>query len=264
MDGKEERENMFEVKTSEIQNYYDIFLGFRRFKNYIEYALHDTEVKIFVNQLDKPTVAILYSKPAYFVWGDVFEKSALEALEVFTSGAWIIPASNDWNRLLEKRFNEIETHKRLLFDSSLLIPSDIKRLKTQIPDNLKIERIGAKHLEKGLIVDDVTGRFFRNTSFLEKGFGFALVDERDNVLGFALTNYPFYSNEVELYFRVGYEDYPKYRRQGLGTCLCAYFIEYCLKCGYKPIWDAANEISSHIARKFGYVEEEQWNMYHIL
>ncbi len=115
-----------------------------------------------------------------------------------------------------------------------------------------------------MIYDDVISRFFTVSDFMTNGFGFALVDERERCRGFALTNYPIVGNEVELYFRVGYDFDAQDRLHGYGTTLCTYFIEEALKRGYVPIWDSANEVSAHIARKLGYVEAKRWLMYHIL
>ncbi|MBN2604543.1 MAG: GNAT family N-acetyltransferase, partial [Bacilli bacterium] len=131
------------------------------------------------------------------------------------------------------------------------------------PKGLSIVPIEERHLEKGIIHDDVISRFFQKSDFLKEGFGFVLLDDRDIAQGFALTNYPITSNEVELYFRVGYDSFEKYRNQGIGTLLCTYFIEEALKRGFVPIWDSAHETSAHIARKLGYVDSHKWKMHHI-
>jgi len=117
-----------------------------------------------------------------------------------------------------------------------------------------------------MIRDQITSKFFLNVDFLQHGFGFALVNEQGVIHGYALTNYPIecHSHEIEVSYRVGYDDYPFYRHKGIGTTLVCQFIIEALNRGYLPLWDAANEISSHIARKLGYLDYYQWNMHHII
>ncbi|MDD3171525.1 MAG: GNAT family N-acetyltransferase, partial [Bacilli bacterium] len=173
--------------------------------------------------------------------------------------------SLEWKSYFENYYEDnVKIHQRVLFDSSLLTLEKTREYKTNLPEELRIVKIEKEHVASGLIFQDVTSRFFTASDFIEHGFGFALVDKNNICQGFALTNYPVIGKEVELYFRIGYEDYPKYRQKGLGTLLCSYFIEYCLLNGYTPVWDAANDISSHIAHKFGYIPEEKWYMYHVI
>ncbi len=158
----------------------------------------------------------------------------------------------------------MDVHKRVLFSSEALNVSKIKEMKGELPANLKIVKIEEKHLKEGLIYDDVVSRFFTVSRFKENGFGFALTDEFETVQGFCLTNYPFKGQEIELYFRIEYDHFQDFRHKGFGIQLCSYLIEFCLEHDFDPVWDSANDTSSHIAKKLGYTEREVWYAFHVL
>jgi hypothetical protein len=140
----------------------------------------------------------------------------------------------------------------------------LETLKKELPSNLSIVKINESHLKEGIIYDDVISRFFRKRTFLKNGFGYALVDELNIPRGFCLTNFPKNDCDVELYFRVGYDNDERYRHYGYGIQLCIYFIIYCINNGYHPIWDSANQISQHIANKLGFIEQDKWYMYKLI
>jgi GNAT superfamily N-acetyltransferase len=152
-----------------------------------------------------------------------------------------------------------------LFDASALSVPLIQSLRTPIPDELKIEPIGPNHLKDGIMQREILDRFFQKRPFLEHGFGVVLTDAANAVHGFAMTNYPLDgSSEIEVMFRVGTNQDTRYRGRGIATTLASYFLEEAILRGYSPQWDAANDISAHIARKFGYTERLRWHMHHLI
>ena len=247
------------------KEYYTKFLEFKYFKNYIKFVISDLDCSIYVDEEENPNCVILYAQPAYFIYGNPKETDLDSVFSCIKSDSWIIPDSPAWTEYFKMYYKDkVQIYPRILFDASQLSLEQIKKIKNPLPGELKIVRITDEHVQKGIIYDDVVSRFFTVRDFESNGFGFALVDERGVAQGFALTNYPALDKDIELYFRVGYEDFPKHRNQGLGTNLCAHFIEYCLENGYNPQWDAATDISAHVAKKFGYIEKEKWEMYHVL
>ncbi len=251
--------------TQNKEEIHERFLGFPYFDNYLKWAIRDHSPDVYADNEVNPSVVLLESPPAIFIAGNPDDCDIQKVLDNLTSGHWVIPENMKWKNHLEKHFEgHIESHQRILFDSSNLTLEHVLKCRNELPENLRIVPIESKYLQSGIIHDDVTSRFFTVSPFMENGFGFALVDESDIPQGFALTNYPVIGKEIELYFRVGYVHQQEYRKKGIGTTLCTYLIEYCLNNGYTPTWDSAHEVSAHIARKLGYKDKTKWYMYHIL
>lgn len=250
--------------TQNLEKYYQLFESFEPFNNFLKYATKYQKPQIFVDDEGSESNVVLYSEPAYFILGDPYQK--MEGL--FSSikpNSWIIPSSDAWKEPIESYFQkQVETHERTQFHSNSLNINHVLQLRKKLPLGISIVPIEEKHLQSGMIYDDVISRFFTKADFLELGFGYALIDEDGDCEGFALTNYPIVGQKIELYFRVGYDSDTKYRSKGYGTTLCTYFIEEALRRGYDPVWDSANKTSAHIASKLGYVVQRSWHMFHVL
>ena len=52
--------------------------------------------------------------------------------------------------------------------------------------------------------------------------------------------------------------HPDYLRRGYATAVGATLILECLERGIEPSWNAANQISAHLAEKLGYVDPETY------
>jgi hypothetical protein len=255
---------MIEIKNN-LDEYINLFKSYGVFQNFINYAIRDLSPQIYVEKEENPQCIIFYSSPAFFILGEPSEQYNKNVFSLFMKDSWIIASSNAWKQAIEDHFkDDVTTHPRIQFSSSSLNLDHIMYQRRNIPTGLSIVPIEKKHITKGMIFDDVISRFFTQSDFISNGFGFALVDDQSVCHGFSITNYPIVGHEIELYFRVGYESYQQHRFQGLGTTLCTYFIEESFKRGFIPIWDSANEISTHIAKKLGYKEEKEWFMYHHL
>ncbi len=255
---------MIEIRD-DIALYYSRFDSFPVFETYLRYAIRDVSPRIFVDRLPDPRCVVLSSLPAFFILGEPENEFSQDVMTLFHHDSWIIAKSPAWGNWILNHFQAgVVVHDRIRFASDAL---DLEHLRSQrhpLPDPLRIVPIDSSHIGEGMIYEDVISRFFTKSDFLTEGFGFALVDHRGVVQGFALTNYPIIGKEVELYVRVGYESIPKYRAQGFGTTLCSAFIEEALSRGYHPVWDSANPTSAHIALKLGYTKAMEWQMFHIL
>ena len=101
--------------------------------------------------------------------------------------------------------------------------------------------------------------FYQSTeAFLEQGVGFC-IRHSEKTVSMASSSTPF-TSEFEV--QVDTLDQPEYRRKGFATTVCAALIEYCLKNGIIPHWDAANEVSLKLALKLGYVEPDRYVAYY--
>ncbi len=250
---------MFKTQTNN-EKYQHYFKDYPVFQLFVEHAFKYMEIVIFVDKEENPSTIIIEAKPAYILYG----KPTTDLTNILHPGAWIISPSDQWDEVLKSVFqNNLETYQRILCDESKLSTTHLLEFDKELPEELRIEPITKEHIQAGMIKDDVINRFFPNVDFLTTGFGLALVNNENIVHGFALTNYPIQSDEIEVYYRVGYESFTKYRNQGIGTLIASKFIIESLHRGYKPIWDAATPLSYHIANKLGYQDKLHWQMHHL-
>jgi hypothetical protein len=258
--------NLIEVNKDKLENYKYLFEGFGHFENLLRFILSYTEPIIMVDSLNNPSYALLKHDPAIFLMGNPNEIDIRTIFAEFQKNSWIIPCSTEWDKYIMSHFaGKYEMHNRVCFDSSSLNLRHIRSLKTDLPKGMNIVPISAAHIEdkNGMIYQDLIRKFFNNHDFLKTGKGFALMDGELTV-GYAASDNPIIGNNLELMFRVGYDNYTKYRNKGFGILLCVHFIEYCLENNLIPSWDAHNDISAHIATKLGYRKKKTWSMFKIL
>ncbi len=243
-----------------INTYQHYFKDYPVFDLFVKHSFTHGNPKLFVDQEEDPQTIVLYEKPAYMLFG----KPTKDIEVIIEPSSWFISPNQSWDALLEELYKEhIDGYPRVLLDEQTIDVNQLKAYQKTLPPELKIVPIEEKHLREGMIKEDVLDRFFQGNDFMKTGFGFALVNEKEVIHGFALTNYPILSKDIEVYYRVGYDNFQTYRHQGIGTTLAAMFVEEATKRGYHPIWDAATPLSLHIAKKLGYTEKYHWKMYHL-
>lgn len=235
------------------------------FKLFIKYAILEDNYDLYVDHLPNPELIIMHVPPAFIFYGKPKDSEKESIQSIVQKGAWIISPNQRWDEYLLKTFNQcIRSFERTSFDESFLDLSHLKSLGKPLPDGLKIVEIDEKYVNQWMIKSQITDKFFVSKPFLKYGFGLCLIDQNDVVQGFALTNYPLDGgDEIEVSYRIGYDDFQDYRRKGIGTTLVTMFLAMAINKGYKPIWDAATDVSAHIAKKIGYIEKRKWFMYHI-
>jgi len=236
------------------------------FQLYISYAFKYRNYDLYVDDLIHPKTLIMYVDPAFILYGQTNHLLADSIKNIITKGSWIISPDESWDSYLTDLYKDhIQSFPRLLCDGKELNIEHLKSLQKPLPEELSIVPIEQKHLTEGMIKDQILDKFFQNIDFMSHGYGLALVNHQGVIHGYALTNYPIDNEkEIEVSYRVGYDDYQVYRNRGIGTTLVSRFLEETLHKGYIPIWDAANQISQHIAHKLGYEDHYHWFMHHII
>lgn len=99
---------------------------------------------------------------------------------------------------------------------------------------------------------------FENAAdYLNKGFGFGIMDSGQLVSGISTMTVYDGGAEIQIATR---EDY---RRRGLALPCAARFILEAKARGIRPCWDAENKISRHIALKLGYEYNGEYSTVHM-
>jgi GNAT superfamily N-acetyltransferase len=251
------------VKYPEAQNYRYLFSDYPYFETFIDYVFEHTQPEIHVNSLENPQAAYFYWRPIYLFTGDPAKVDHQAVYAEMADYSWIVAENDAWSQTLKTFFGDkLITHIRTLFDSSKLNLDHVQSQMRPVPDGLRVTAIGPDQTqqESGLFYKDILRRFFVDTDFLETGYGFCVMDG-DKLAGFAAANFPIREKVLEIYVRV--LDEPQYRQKGLGITLSAKLIEYCLKNGITPVWDSANDISAHMAKKLGFVPSREWEMHQV-
>ena len=107
---------------------------------------------------------------------------------------------------------------------------------------------------KGEISEDHMGNFASLDEFIEKGFGFVILDG-EQIVSVAST---FVVCDAGIEIQINTRK--KYEGRGLGTVVGAALIAESLSRGLDPSWDAASPRSAGLAKKFGYTEQGEYQM----
>ena len=105
---------------------------------------------------------------------------------------------------------------------------------------------------------DFVSQFRDAEDYLKRGIGVAAL--RGGRLVGGASSYTVYRGGIE----VQIETHIDHRRQGIAAACGAQLILNCMDRGLYPSWDAANEVSAHLARKLGYRDAGSyacWELY---
>jgi len=235
-----------------------------QFHLYVLSVIDDSETTILLDNEENPEVIALFHHPAVLLYGNGLHPFHDVILRQIENHTYIVCEDYSWELFLKERYqNQLTHYPRMLFESSLLSVQHLLSMKKELPDGFQILPLTQASLESDtMIIDDLIDRFYSGSPFLKNGFGFGLY-YHSTMIGFIAPNYPIVSNEVEVYVRVDYNSDPSHRHQGFGHQLAICFLVECLKRKLTPIWDSANEISSKLAKKLGFIPMRDWNMYYL-
>jgi hypothetical protein len=140
---------------------------------------------------------------------------------------------------------------------------DVDHLKLLRDRNLEELSLKKLHLgmveklisEKSELSEDHFMNFNSAEAFIDKGFGFAIL-EGERVVSLAST-FVVCDGGIEIQINTR----KKYEGRGLGTVVAAALIVESLARGLDPSWDAATERSAGLARKLGYTEQGEYPMF---
>ncbi len=251
------------IPDAEVKNFYPWFKDFPYFKNYINYAFNFLQPELFTDGKKQPETMAFYTKPAWFLAGNPELVDTDTFLNNMKNNSWILSANPEWETVLKNFFGtSLIEHPRQAFDSTHLSLPKMQELKKLLSDDLVIKRVGTEEvlISENMLSRDIVNEYFKGQDYLAQGVGFCIMDG-DKMVAFASANYPLNSQILEIYVRV--EDSDKYRKKGLGTAVSAALIEYCLQNNLDPHWDAANETSTKLALKLGYLKTRSWSMYQL-
>lgn len=238
------------------ENPLPLFSSIRFSRVHLDYALRQRIGTIWVDNAEHPKTMLLVASRISYVVGDPNSEAVSDLLKRIPANSVIVYPDKNWKEMLIRRF-----HPRLCFmtrtdlSSSSLDIEHVRSLKV-LPEGFILQEISR---DPQNVTQAVLGHSFAwetAQSYIKHGAGFCIM-HKGRVVSAAFSAFPF---ERELEVDVWTEASPRYRRKGLATAVCAALIEYCLKNGVTPHWDAQDERSVRFALKLGYTKPERYEV----
>jgi len=253
------------VSTEDRDNFNYLFDDWKFFSLTVNYIVKNKLGELEVDNLNNPTYAKLFHSRISFIAGQYDKNKANQILESLPQLTAIIFNDNNWYPHVEKFFNEktdikFAFQERTKFSSDSLSTEHLGSLKKILPEGFVLDKIDANTIENlpKELTENYTAFFGSAEKFMSQGLGFYVKYGKD-IICLATAAFPIVDNLLEIDIKT--IDDPKYRRKGLATAACIALIEYCLKEGITPHWDAQDERSAIFAKKLGFTKSEKWKLY---
>lgn len=253
---------MESVDTNRRRDLSSLFRGYEW--NYLPDAILDGYMgEAFVDDEENPHIAVLEAPKLKLsiVGGDATHLSARKYIEELPPPKIMIFASEGWEELLrEMHGGRLISLPRYAFTSENLDLAHLFKLQSQLPEGYRLERMGiglAQKLasERSEFASDHMLNFDSPEDFIERGFGFCVLDEGEIVS--VATTFAICDKGIEIQI----DTRRNHRGRGLATVVAARLLTYSLENDLDPNWDAANEASVGLAKKLGYTPRGTYSMY---
>ncbi|MEI5908165.1 GNAT family N-acetyltransferase [Bacillus spongiae] len=217
----------------------------------------------WVDDLENPTTAQIMVGIFVYYAGNPYSKGAEELLHNLPEHIYVIVNSDEWKNAIETVHKEaFEKFQRYKFKKN---PEDLKRshihaILSNLPEGYRLQKIDstlAKESSLHEISPDLTSQFDSIDDFINRGIGYAILNEGQVVCG--VSSYSIYNQGIEIEVAT----HPLHRRKGLASIASSALILECLDNGMYPSWDAANLESAKLAQKLGYTLEDSYDTYYI-
>jgi len=217
----------------------------------IECVIEDQMGRAFVDDVASPSV-FLIEQAGFFCYlaGPAGSPAGRDLLAGLPRGRMLMPSSPGWFDAAREMYGKrLLSLPRFSFSSEKLDAGALDGLVAALPGRNRLRRLDVP-LTRQLVEDPEPvldlADFESVEDFVQRGIGYALLDGA-TFIGLAYSSLVCSRGiEVSLYVA------PDWRRRGVGTCLAAALLSWCLAHGVDPHWDAANVESCALAHKLGY------------
>jgi len=224
-------------------------------------AIDQARGHLWVDSLESPTVARLLLSFLNAFAGDSSSQVARDLVRMIEPMQVVFGSDDGWPQLFKEVWGErLGVQPRAFFSPDSLDIEHLRELRSQVPSGYSLERMDLDTIRK---VDKRRAihipMFFGNSEdFFNMGLAFCIKYE-GKVVSMASTFTP-YTDQFEIQVDTLDNDH---RRKGLATAVSAALIIHALENGLTPHWDAANEVSIHLALKLGYTDPDHWDAYYL-
>jgi len=248
---------LYEYPKNKWNEMLNLFKSHKHFKSLIMGTIHEGFGQIFVDNLENPTNAALRYK-MLTAFGGTGNGKVKEFFSLVPERSYLLCPNKEWISHVREFYNDdLTIVDRISVSSKDLNLNHIRKLKNNHSKDYEIVQLNDE------LVDTFEGKFLQRYSyfygtlevFKKKGFGFCAL-HKGKIVAVAATVLPFVDKEYE----VQVDTLPEHREKGLATSVCAHLIEFSLKNGYDPLWDAFTPISAALAKKLGYTNPKEYQL----
>jgi GNAT superfamily N-acetyltransferase len=196
-----------------------------------------------------PTAALLLLDFSIF-GGDAGSSGAAGLVRLLEPGAGsaIVP-DEAWRRVLRANYRgELHDDPREAFIAGRFDREQLRQLSSALPEGYELARVRPDQVAAFAALEvDLVRNFGSHTAFAERGVGFGVLHDGRFVAG--CSSFAIGGGRLEIEI----DTHPDFRRRGLARAAGAAMVLWCLDHGLEPCWDAANPMSSALARQLGFV-----------
>ncbi len=205
--------------------------------------------RAFVDAAAAPGAALLVLDFS-ILGGDAAAPGAAELVRLLEpgSGSAIVPAEA-WRRILQENYpGELRDDPREAFTAGRFDREHLDRLSASLPDGFALVQVRPDQVAAFAELEaDLVRNFGSYEAFAERGVGFGVLGDGRFVAG--CSSFAIGGGRLEIEI----DTHPDFRRRGLARVVGAAMVRWCLDHGLEPCWDAANPMSSALARQLGFI-----------
>jgi len=213
--------------------------------------------RAYADAREAPAAALLVMDFSLF-GGDVAAPAAADLVRLLQPGpgSAIVP-SDTWRRLLAANYaGELRDDPREAFKAGRFNLETLRRFRAELTPGFELVRVQPEQVAAFAEVEiDLVHNFASHEDFAAHGVGFGVLHEGRFVAGCSSFGIGGGTLEIEI------DTHPDFRRRGLARVVGAAMVLWCLEQGLEPCWDAANPMSSALARQLGFVSTGQYTAY---
>lgn len=236
-----------------------LFAGYPCLRGLVAAVVHGGMGAAYVDHLDAPTAALAVLDFSLLA-GDATTAGAAELARLPGHGATVVVPTPAWRALLATSYpGELREYPREAFRSGRFDRVRLQRFRAQLPAGYTLVRVTpAQVAQYAADMDESLSEWFGSDhAFSERGVAFAVQQAGRFVAGCSSGA----AGGGRFEFQV--ETHPDHRRRGLARAASAALLLHCLEQDIEPCWDAANPMSSALARQLGFEPTLQYTAYRL-
>ena len=245
--------------SSEIARLFD---GHRDLRVVIDGVLQGVLGRVFVDVRGESRAARL-SIGVYEVFGGDPARGDELIANVPRPCELVLPANDQaWLTRARAFFGtDLSARSMRTFDASFIDPSELESMARSVPDGYRIEPATvalARRIGPSLAPNRIAN-FGDAESFVERGFGCCVL-VGDDEIACAATTYARSRGAAEIAIATD----ARHRRRGLAVAAGAEMVRMCLERGCVPVWTAANDVSTRVAKTIGFKENGSCRIFDVV
>jgi hypothetical protein len=250
---------MQEISEHQRQSVRPLYASFPGLHGAIEAVLEGSAGSLFVDDVKTPAVCRMVVGDFHMIAGDPASPAAKSVLRSVPNGEYIA-VPDDWHSLVRDTLPGVEPRRRIAMrEPASWDRQALARMREGLPPSYELRRVDASDVSEFRDLNETfVGNFKSLEDFLARGIGFAVVNERGEMVA-GCSTYTISSRCLE--FEI--ETRKDYWRRGLALVTGARMIEHCLELGLEPCWDAAHEGSALLAERLGFVRAREYAGYYV-